>query len=449
MHYAYTHPSALTDQGLQLATSGGTLDQVDEPHFFSGFVENPHIVARGVLTVADYAAKRFYTPVDTAAIAALDPVVTSTPEGLRFESFSGCCSTYARLDVTDLDAQSQQSGVTNVDINLPLREALTAITPGSPLHLTIADDALHVTTMNTTLDEKKVDLPLRWVKGLAESQRISASMTKQLELTGPETTKFITSLPRTTSPKSVMWATPALRSLRLASKPSQGAVCLAGPERLKPLIPLLPYVTKLSVYSTESDTYSEPKSSAWVFELPGARFTVVISPAKTRGFSGEGALLISLNSRHAADDADLVSAVLAFDPRIDVRHLVAETGLTPDRVEDALQVLASTGQVGYDLTLGAYFHRPLPLDPDVVGKLNPRLANAEELLARNVVSPLAGRDDRFTVRSGTNDYTVRLDHDTYAFACTCFWFAKHKDTRGPCKHVLAARAFRDTARGTA
>ena len=100
MHYTYTHPSALTDQSLQLATSGGTLDRVDEPHFFSGFVENPHIVARGVLTVADYAAKRFYTPVDTAAIAALDPVVTSTPEGLRFESFSGCCSAYARLDLS-------------------------------------------------------------------------------------------------------------------------------------------------------------------------------------------------------------------------------------------------------------------------------------------------------------------------------------------------------------
>ncbi|GAA0202359.1 hypothetical protein [Corynebacterium riegelii] len=36
--------------------------------------------------------------------------------------------------------------------------------------------------------------------------------------------------------------------------------------------------------------------------------------------------------------------------------------------------------------------------------------------------------------------------DTSAFARTCFWFAKHKDTRGPCKHVLAARAFRDSVR---
>lgn len=446
MHYTYTRPSAMTNRGLELATSGGTPFDVDEPHFFSGFVENPHIVARGLLTVADYAAKRFYTPVNTAALATLDPVVTSTPEGLRFESFTGCCSAYARLDVTDLDAQSHQSGVTNVDINTPLREALATVTPGSPLHLTIADDALHVTTMDNALEEKKVNLPLRWVKGLAESQRMSATMTLQQELTGPEATKFITSLPGTSTPKSVLWATPALRGLRLASKPSKGAVCLPGPERLKPLLPLLPYVTKLSAYSTESDGSSQPKSSAWVVDLPGARFTVVLSPMKTRGFSGEGSLLMSLISRYAADDADLVSAVLAFDPHIDISHLAAETGLTLDRVEDALQVLASTGQVGYDLTLGAYFHRPLPLDPNVIGKLNTRLSNAEELLAGNAVTPLDGYNDEFTVRSGSNTYTVRLDDDAAAFACTCFWFAKYKDTRGPCKHVLAANAFRESAR---
>ncbi|PAT07175.1 hypothetical protein CKJ81_00885 [Corynebacterium hadale] len=445
MHYTYTRPSAMTDQGLELATSGGTRFHADEPHFFSGFVENPHIVARGVLIVADYAAKRFYTPVNAAALAALDPVVTSTPEGLRFESFSGCCGAYARLDVTDLDAQSHQSGVTNVDINTPLREALATVTPGSPLHLTIADDALHVTTMDNALEEKKVNLPLRWVKGLAESQRLSSTMTLQQELTGPEATKFIASLPGTSTPKSVQWVTRALRGFRLASRPSKGAVCLPGPERLKPLVPLLPYVTKLSAYSTESDGSSQPRSSAWVVGLPGARFTVVLSPMKTRGFSGEGSLLMSLSSRHAADDADLISAVLAFDPHIDISHLAAETGLTPDRIEDALQVLASTGQVGYDLSLGAYFHRPLPLDPNVVGKLHTRLSHAEELLAGNAVTPLDGHNDEFAVCSGPNTYTVRLDDDASAFACTCFWFAKHKDSRGPCKHVLAARAFRESA----
>lgn len=74
---------------------------------------------------------------------------------------------------------------------------------------------------------------------------------------------------------------------------------------------------------------------------------------------------MSLSSEHAANDADLVSAVLAFDPRIDIDDLATQTGLTPARVEDALQVLAFTGQVGSD------------------------------------------------------EYTVKLDDDTYAFASTC------------------------------
>ena len=33
----------------------------------------------------------------------LDPVITSSPEMLRFEGFSGCCGVYARVD---LPAQS-------------------------------------------------------------------------------------------------------------------------------------------------------------------------------------------------------------------------------------------------------------------------------------------------------------------------------------------------------
>ncbi len=46
-------------------------------------------------------ATRFYVPPNTLAaiLRAADPVVTSTPQGLRFESFSACCGVYARLDV--------------------------------------------------------------------------------------------------------------------------------------------------------------------------------------------------------------------------------------------------------------------------------------------------------------------------------------------------------------
>ena len=70
--------------------------------------------------LARVARTRFYVPPNTlaAVLRAADPVVTSTPEGLRFESFSVCCGVYARLDVdaAALDATHVAPGVTNVDV---------------------------------------------------------------------------------------------------------------------------------------------------------------------------------------------------------------------------------------------------------------------------------------------------------------------------------------------
>ena len=64
------------------------------PFFFSGFVAQPAVVAQALLMLARVARTRFYVPPNTlaAVLRAADPVVTSTPEGLRFESFSVCAA---------------------------------------------------------------------------------------------------------------------------------------------------------------------------------------------------------------------------------------------------------------------------------------------------------------------------------------------------------------------
>lgn len=42
----------------------------------------------------------------------LDPIVTAGGDRLRFESFSGCCGVYARLDVLNgrLDGETSSGG---------------------------------------------------------------------------------------------------------------------------------------------------------------------------------------------------------------------------------------------------------------------------------------------------------------------------------------------------
>ncbi|WP_353111482.1 SWIM zinc finger family protein [Microbacterium sp.] len=447
IEYDYAGASSLAagSEGarLSLATSGGSdaSGAVSHPYFFSGFAEHPGVVAAGLLMLARVARTRFYVPPNTlaAVLRAADPVVTSSPDGLRFESFSVCCGVYARLDVdaVALDTAYAASGVTNVDVNPPLRQALAGLRPSEPLHLGVGDDELRVSTFDHEIVEERVPLPARWLKGFGETQTLSAGMTLRHELTGPAVRQFVQGLPRSSATKTVMWATQAARTLRLASRPSRGAVCVAGPERLRVLEPLLRFATSLRAYGPDADASSLPAPSAWVLELPGARVTVGLSPEKARGFSGEGAVLHALAGADGAGDADLLGALLAFEPRIDIPLLSQTAGLSESRVRGGLAALASQGLVGYDLHTGAFFHRPLPVRPELLGMLHPRLADARMLADAGSVR--RGADGRFVVDSGGTPYEVALAADPVDDRCTCPWRAKHRGTRGPCKHVLAAR----------
>lgn len=449
--YSYLAPSQFTQSAdkadLSLATSGGAAlsGAVAHPFFFSGFVEHPTVVAQALLMLARIARTRFYVPPGTLAaiLRAADPVVTSTPQGLRFESFSVCCGVYARLDVDAgaLDTLHSAAGVTNVDVNPPLRQALATLRANDPLHLNVGSDALRVTTVAGEVVEEKVPLPKRWLKGFAETQMLSAGMSLRHEITGSEARQFIQALPKSSATKTVMWASRAARSLRLASAPAEGAVCVAGPERLRALEPLLRFATALRAYGPDVAAGSLPLPSAWVLELPGARVTLGLSPEKARGFSGEGSVLHLLAGGDATEDADFVSTLLAFDPRIDITQLATRAMLPQSQIAAALSVLASSGQVGFDLAAGAYFHRPLPVQEGLLNSLHPRLADAQKLVAGGNVH--ADGDGQFGVESGGQRYRVVLGPEPGDDRCTCPWYAKYRGTRGPCKHTLAVRIFSD------
>lgn len=449
--YTYLAPSEFAQRlgqaDLSLATSGGLAPSgaVAHPFFFSGFVAQPAVVAQALLMLARVARTRFYVPPNTlaAVLRAADPVVTSTPEGLRFESFSVCCGVYARLDVdaAALDATHSAAGVTNVDVNPPLRQALAGLRASEPLHLNVGSDALRVATLAGEIVEEKVPLPTRWLKGFAETQMLSAGMMPRHELTGAALRQFVQALPRSSATKTVMWATQAARSLRLATQATPGAVCVAGPERLRALEPLLRYATALRAYGAEVAAGEQPQASAWVLELPGARVTLGLSPEKARGFSGEGSVLHLIAGGDANEDAAFVSTLLAFEPRIDMAHLAARAMLPQAQIASALGVLASSGQVGFDLAAGAYFHRPLPVQAGLLDTLHPRLADARKLLAGGGVRPEG--EGQYTVQSAQQRYRVTLGAEPVQDRCTCPWNAKYQGTRGPCKHTLAVRMFLD------
>ncbi len=438
--YRYAIPSQVrraegNGSELLLGTSGGVTIEgpASHPYFFKGFLTQPAAAAAGMLACAAIARARYYTPMSVTAAILADPVVTSNEDRLRFESFSGCCGVHARLDLLPdaLDEAPRASGTTNVDFNEPMRAALAGAVASGPVLLSVGTDEVAVTTMQGSATERKVPLPGRWLKGFGEVQALSVGLDLVAELAEADALRFIRGIPRRAG--RPLWAIPAGKTLMLTASPRPGAACLTGPQRLTELGPLLRFARGLRVYSPAVDANTPPVPSAWELDLGTARFTLTLSPERHRGFSGEGALLGALADDDVTADAELMSALLAWSPRVDIRGLSAAAGMSTERTMVALTRLAASGHVGYDVAEQAFFRRELPFGP-AVEKLHPRLADARALAASGAVTLHAGGA---SVRSGDVDHRVTFatPHDI----CTCPWWGKHRGTRGPCKHVLVAR----------
>ncbi|MEU4428521.1 SWIM zinc finger family protein [Actinoplanes sp. NPDC024001] len=414
----YRRPSVLASDLLALETAGA------HPRFFTGFLTAARPAAMCLTVLADIAAADFRQ--DGLGQRGLrDPVVTCGGDGLRFEALSGCCGVYARLDVLPaaLDGEVHARGTTNVDINPGLYTALTRVGGGDPLRLAVGPDELAVTTLGDHVVEKKVPLPQRWLRGLAEAGFIAAGFDQRAGMSGQQAAGLLHRLPAHGG-REVRWLVPAGRSVRATGAASAGAVCLPGAHRLAVLRPLLPLVRAVRLFGPGVTAGSGPVASGWELTLDGVRFSLLLSPAVERGLSGEGALLSAL------EEADLLAGRLGWDGTVDPGALAGEAGLSAEEVRGALSALAVSGKVGYDWAEAAYFHRELPYRPELIADLNPRLVAARALVAGGQVRPGAGG-------------TAVGDHLVHEVAgggqgCTCRWWIEHQGRRGPCKHVLAA-----------
>lgn len=428
---AYRAPSTLTDDGLALQTSGGATPAgpATHPAFFRGFMTRPEQCAQGLIALSNVAQSRYHQP-NLAYLR--DPVATSHGDRVRFESFSGCCGVYARMDVLEggLDGDILGRGTTNVDINPPLREALARVGGGEPLRVEIGADELAVDTLDGRTVERKVPLPERWVRGFAEVAPIVAGMRERAVLDAVAARRFLRGLPR--SGGAPLWVVASGRGLRVTARPASGAIALAGPSRLDSMIPLLRFASGLRIWGPDVDSRSHPVASAWELVLGDARYVVVLSPDATRGFSGEGAALHLIADDEADRLGEYVADELAWDPTISAATIAGATGLGADRVTTGLAQLGASGRVGFDLAEGSYFHRELPYESDVE-KANPRLRNARRLVAQGAVR-IEGSRAVVTVDDHVQHITLGD-----ATSCTCQWWAKYQGTRGPCKHVLAVQ----------
>jgi hypothetical protein len=423
---------------LRLATFGGV---AEHPYFFHGRLVRPKHTADLLRALMEIVHARFHIPANMLAriLAMADPVVTSSEDRLRFEGFSGCCSTYARVDLLPeaVEGQTFGRGTTNVDFNPPMLAALARIRDADDVSLSVGTNEVKLSRGEHAVVEKKVALPVRWLKGFVEVQSYQARMQLVHDVAGVEGLRFLRSLPRVKS-RHPAWIVPSGRGLRVSQQPSPDGVRVAALQRLRVMEGLAPLAKRLRVYG-DADT----ETSAWELVLDTARFHLVLSPDVWRGFSGEGQVLTTLASGNWQAALPRVRAALKWESVIDVGRLSKQTRLSGDAIRAALAALGARGLVGFDLGAGAYFQRELPFDLSLVEALQPRLKGARKLLADGGVR-LGPRTldviELFVAGTGV-EHRVRLS--AAGGKCTCPWFSKHHGQRGPCKHVLAAQMFLD------
>ncbi|HEP1062465.1 TPA: SWIM zinc finger family protein [Klebsiella aerogenes] len=436
--YRYSAPSLLRQRNgrdeLQLAKYSEIAKASDAACFFHGQVKQPFMMARCLLALSNVVKSSFnLSPAQLALLK--DPVVSAGYQRVRFEGFSHCAGVYARLDILPdgLDGEFLQSGTTNVDFNQPMLSALAAIRHQQAVMLSVGQQSVAVQVEEHQVIERKVPLPVKWIKGLSSVQVYFAQSVLAHQFSRVQAQQLFRSLPKG-QVKIDYFLTQRGNTPQFSPVKSAAAICIGGLHRLRLLEPLLPFIDKLRVFA-----HPQMQSTSWQLYIGDLCFCLSLSRDCWRGFSGEGATLSALNE--GIDEGWLT----VFDEQAQANQPIdpaffAATGTPWLPKTDTLPAqLAAMGLLGFDLDDGAYFYRQLPFKPARILSLNPRLKGADKLIADDkvaIVSQQLGRIEARVAGSGVQ-HTVILD--SVGERCTCAWYSKYQGERGPCKHVLAVK----------
>jgi hypothetical protein len=421
--FCYHALSRMENGGIRLVSSANHPAHT----FFSGQLLNPRLIADLLLSLTDVVRARFYIPptMMQQILRQADPVITCHSDCIRFEAFSSCAGVYCRvdLDAEAFDGKVLINGTTNVDFGEELRSALAGLRADGRMNLSIGAQSVEVGTAAGPVIQRKVALPVRWVKSFAEVGLHQARMKPWAELSGATFRRLLTQVSRDT--KGSFWLTPGSGDMRLAQKPSAGALHVGGVARLALMKPLARHIESVRIYG---DANEHP--SVWELRMHHARFLLALSSDAYRGFSGEGQALSGLSQMVSTAEIAQVRASLRWQ------------SIVPGGANEAAMArCAAAGLLGYDLYRGAWFHRELPFNIQKIDKLNPRLNAARELLDAVEFEPGEEPLRRAWVRSNGVHHLVVAGPET---RCTCPWFNKYGVGRGPCKHILAVRMARET-----
>ena len=420
---------ALTPNGIE-----------NDPLFFNGEIIYPTIVSGGLLVLADIVSTRYFKYVP---VAQRDPILSAQGDILRAECFSACNGVYARMDLfqSALDGEILY-GTTNVDIGSNLRKSLFNVKQGDRLKFRIGDDgwkALHSKNLDGSVltdihIQRPVKMPDRWIRALGNCAMLHQNMKYKFHVEGMQAKSFIAMLPPVTGKEKSGWLTPTKTGVMLKSREEKNSVYISGLHRLSALKKIMSNVNSIFFYAPEN---GEPGQMMIEVCMTGANITLSLTAKSYEGYSGEGALLDSLSTPKILECADKIDNILNFESRLDIDKISKTIGIVKNDMNDAMELLAVSGKLGFDVREKSFFHRELPDDPDRVLKDNPRLVGAKKLVEDTEYID----DNIWHVKSGDTTYRViyPTDENLENAKCTCTWYLKHQNSRGPCKHILAVK----------
>lgn len=421
---------ALTPKGVE-----------EDPLFFNGEIIDPVVISGGLLVLADIVSTRYFKYVP---VAQRDPILSAQGDRLRAECFSACNGVYARMDVfqSALDGEILY-GTTNVDIGADLRKSLFNVRQGDRLKFRIGDEGWKTVhsrkadNNNILTDvriQRPVKMPDRWIRALGNCAMLHQNMEYKFHVEGMQAKAFIAMLPAATGKERSGWLTPTKVGVMLKLREEKNSVYISGLHRLSALRRIMSHVNAVYFYAPKN---SEAGRMMIEVCMRGASITLSLTAKSYEGYSGEGALLDSLSDLKILEYADKIDNILNFESILDLDKISESTGIIKNDIKNAIELLAVSGKLGFDVKEKAFFHRELPDDPDRVLKDNPRLVGAKKLMEG--ISHV--EEDIWYVKSQDTIYRVIYPKDLGAqnAKCTCTWYLKHQNSRGPCKHILAVK----------
>lgn len=230
--------------GLRLATCGGP---ESHPHFFDAKIAQPRVVSAALLTVAEVVRTHFFLP----RPGLLDPVVTCNDNVLRFEGFSACCGVYVRVDLSDetFDRPIVGRGTTNVDFNNDMRRGLTRLRASQDAGLSVGAAELSLRVDESRVIEKKVKLPLRWIKSFCETAAYLPELEPKFTVSGSDLLRFLRSVTRDAAKSAPAWIVNSGGGLRMSLRQTKDGARVLGAARLRVLENVAQLAERAEIYA--------------------------------------------------------------------------------------------------------------------------------------------------------------------------------------------------------